>query len=159
MKFKFTLTVLLTCNFLLISCGKKKDDGNQPTIQSNSPTPENEEDRNAGTNGQSTLSRYKCYSGDINNLALAYEVRRQQTAEGKGYFLYDCQGTNNCQPAFALTKEQNGEGQYSSSCYTGSDGFSLCVSDERLTENTSKGELLHVGTGDGGLVYCSTKIF
>lgn len=159
MKLIFRMILLMPFTFLFVSCGGDSDD------DSFNPPAQAEETTGTGTGtGNSsevrTLRRYKCYAGENRTaLTLAHEVRRERTSTGKRrYFLYNCQGTNTCTPAFALTKKFIGEGEEHLSCMISDNGFSLCVSDALVIEETNHGELLEVSSSNDEFLYCNPNI-
>ncbi|HXH30708.1 MAG TPA: hypothetical protein VNJ01_07830 [Bacteriovoracaceae bacterium] len=156
MNSSINLIIFITVSFLLSACGGKEG-GNGNKAAPPGPQAEDAPEETIEANIR-TLKSYKCYSGDSNNLSLQYEVRKESTERGERFYLYDCLGTNQCQSAFLLTKSESGEGEEFSTCFTGEENFSLCVSDERITEQTSQGELLQVGGSGGNILYCNQNI-
>lgn len=136
--------MLALLSTLAVGCGSNDDDDN------NLPA-EAQED-------VTTLKAYKCYSGEINNLSLAYEVRNERVDTSTRTALYDCRGSQECAFTSELNQLTTGEGEGSRSCLNGTNGASLCVGSDLVYEQTPKGELLHVNTADGALIYCEKDL-
>lgn len=148
MKFKWPLILMLASSFVVVSCGSDNDDDDDSIPQREEDTPAN----------VTTLNTYRCYSGDINALVPAYEVRRERADGNTRLQAYDCRGTENCRSIGTLDQATIGEGDEAGSCLNTAGGFGLCVGEDLVYEETSRGELLTVSTTDGEQVFCNGNI-
>lgn len=107
---------------------------------------------------------YKCYEGHpYGTLTHTRSICREGKSKVESY-LFDCQGTNNCQRQFKLKKVVHGSGDNTMYCLENpeeQDIFSICEDDSIIRHQTKKGELVEffgVVNGVSITLYCESSL-